>query len=429
MTVRSIEGMKKLIALLAIAVILTSFATVSAAAMFGAGYRQIAAEVKVIKTGLLGQKLTFSDSDFKSAYAITDFDSITVNTLPSSNDGVLLIAGRRVKEGQTVKRRNIAAMVFVPASSEVTKAEFEFTLSRGGTDTVGACEIKFIDKINYAPKVPEEKESSLSLKTQAEISLYGRMEGSDPEGDRLDYIIAAYPKNGYLSITDKDMGAYRYTPTDGFTGYDSFTYVLRDEYGNYSEPREVGIRVIERMSSEVFADMTGRSEYNAAVAMSALGIMNARTLGDGKYFMPDVTVSKAEFVAMAMKAAGMKADSSLTKTFFDDNTDVPAALVSYVATAQRLGIVDGDLKDGGLMFEPNKGITKNEAAGIIAKILGLKTDGEDEVYFDNSSVSVSARGSVAAMFTLGIFDGEIDNYTGTDIVTRAEAAEYLYRLG
>ena len=64
----------------------------------------------------------------------------------------------------------------------------------------------------------------------------------------------------------------------------------------------------------------------------------------------------------------------------------------------------------------------------MTRILGLKTSDEDEIYFDNASVNVSARGSVAAMFTLGIFDGKIEDFTGTDIVTRADAAEYLYRI-
>lgn len=420
--------MKKLIIVLVLAAMAISMVGFTSSAYFGTGYALVASEVKVIKTGLFGQKLTFTDSDFKSAYAITDFDSICVNILPSSNEGTLLLAGRRVKEGQTVKRKNVAALVFVPASADVREAKFEFTLRRGGSESTGTCEMKFIDRINYAPKTPEEKETSLSLTTQAEISVYGRMEGTDPEGDRLEYIVAAYPKNGSLTITDKENGRYKYTPTGEFTGYDSFTYVLRDEYGNYSEPKEIGIHIIERMSSEVYADMKNRSEYNAAVAMSALGIMSGRTLGDGKYFMPDETVSKAEFVAMAMKASGMKADSSLTKTFFDDNTDIPSALISYVATAQRLGIINGDLTEAGLIFEPNRGVTKNEAAEIITGILGLKTSEEDEVYFDNASVTVSARGSVAAMFTLGIFDGEIEEFTGTDIVTRAEAAEYFYRI-
>ena len=420
--------MKKLIVLWLLIAVTVSMVGFTGDAFIGSGYEIVANDVKLIKTGLLGHKLVFSDSDFKSAYAITDFDSVSINTIPSSNEGTLLLAGRRVKEGQRIKRKNVAALVFVPASRDVQEASFEYTLSYGGTDTNGKCEMKFIDKINYAPKVPQEKESSLSLTTQAEISVYGRLDGTDPEGDKLEYIIAMYPKNGALSFTDKEIGAYKYTPVNSFTGYDSFTYVLRDEYGNYSEPREVGIHIVERMSNEVYADMKNRSEYNAAVAMSAMGIMSGKTIGDGKYFMPDETVSRAEFVAMAMKASGMRADSSLTRTFFDDNTDIPAALVSYVATAQKLGIVNGDYTESGLVFEPNRGITKNEAAEIICGILGLGDSEEDSVYFENASVSVSARSSVSAMFTLGIFDGEITDFLGTEQVTRAEAAEYFYRM-
>ena len=272
--------MKKIIVLLLVATLTVSALSVTCGAFMGSGYTLVAGDVKVIKTGLHGQKLTFSDADFKQAYAITDFQSVTVETLPPSSVGTLLLAGRRVKEGQVVKRRNVAAMIFVPASSEVSSASFEYTLTYSGVTTSGVCEMKFIDKVNYAPKTPEEKESSLSLKTQSEISVYGRLDGYDPEGDALEYIIAAYPKNGALTFTDKDAGTYKYTPEDSFTGYDSFTYVLRDEYGNYSEPREVGIHIVERMSSEVYADMTNRSEYNAAVAMSAMGVMSGKTLGD-----------------------------------------------------------------------------------------------------------------------------------------------------
>lgn len=420
--------MKKLIAILLSVFTVFSIFGMTCHAFFSSDYIAVANDVKVIKTALFGQKLTFSDSDFKCAYALTDFKSITVDTIPASNEGTLLLAGRRVKEGQTIKRRNVGAMVFVPASADISEVSFNFTLTYGGMNTPGICEMKFIDKVNYAPRVPEEKESSLSLRTQSEISVFGRLEGHDPEGDRLEYIIAAYPKNGSLSFTDKEIGTYKYTPTDGFTGYDSFTYVLRDEYGNYSEPREVGIRIIERMGNEVYVDMLDRSEYNAAVAMSALGVMSGKTLGDDKYFMPNEAVSKAEFVAMAMKASGMRADSSLTRTFFDDNTDIPTSLIPYVATAQKLGIVNGDFTESGLIFEPNRGITKNEAAQIITGILGIVTSTEDAEYLDNASISVSARASVAAMFTLGIFDGSIEDFTGTETVTRAEAAEYLYRM-
>ena len=407
---------------------LATIGSTVAYAYFGTGYEVVSANVSVIKTGLRGQKLGFSDSDFKSAFAITDFKSITITSIPSSKEGTLLLAGRRVKDGQTIKRKNVAALVFVPASSEIEEVNFNVVLETADTQISCDCKMRFIDKINYAPKVPEEEKSSLTLTTQAEISIYGRLEGTDPEGDKIEYIIAAYPKNGSLSITDAENGSYKYTPTAGFSGYDSFTYVLRDEYGNYSNPKEVSVRIVERMSTEIYRDMTDRCEYNAAVAMSAMGIMSGKTLGDDKYFMPDEGVTRAEFVAMAMKAMGIKSDSTLTKTFFDDNSEIPSSLVGYIATAQLTGIVDGSISENGLVFEPNRAITKNEAARIICAIKGIKVSDEDKEYFENSSVDFNSKGSVAAMLTMGIFDGTKETINGQETVTRATAAEYLYRL-
>ncbi len=425
---KGVNFMKKVLCIFLFAVLLCSSAfCVASSAMFGSGVEVIAEEVTMIKTGLLGQKLTFSDGDFKSAFAITDFGSITVTKLPSSTEGTLLLAGRRVREGQQIKRRNVAALVFVPASTEVTEASFTFTISEGsGAETV--CRMKFIDKINYAPKVPEAKETSLSLSTQAEIPLYGRLEAQDPEGDALEFIIVGFPKNGSIRLTDKSVGGYKYTPERDFTGYDRFSYVARDEYGNYSEVMTVGIRVIERMSSQVFVDMKERPEYNAAVAISAMGIMSTKTVGDDLYFSPDENVTKAEFVAWAMKACGIKGDASGAFSFFDDNADIPVSLTPYVAKAQRMGIVDGEWTDGGLVFEPNRTITKYEAAMIMSRIVGASDDDEESSYLDEPSVPIFARASIGAMVTLGIFDSDGEGTDYTAGVTKAEAAEYLYRL-
>lgn len=417
--------MKKVLTITTLALLLVSTVfSIIPSALFGTGATVIAEGVTMVKTGLLGKKLTFTDGDFKSAFAITDFGSITVTKLPKSTEGTLLLAGRRVKEGQEIKRRNIASLVFVPASTEVTCASFSFTLSDGaGFETV--CQMKFIDKINYAPKIPESKETASSLSTQAEIPLFGKMDAADPEGDTLEFIIVASPKNGSIIVTDKEKGGFKYTPKSDFTGYDKFSYVARDEYGNYSGVMTVGIRVIERMSSEVFLDMKNRPEYNAAVAISAMGIMSSKTVGDDLYFSPDESVTKAEFVAMAMKAYGIKADTPGSVSFFDDNADIPVSLTPYVAKAQRMGIVDGDLTESGLVFEPNRTITKYEAAMIMSRILGASDADETEQYLDEPAVPIFARPSVGAMLTLGIFEEGADFTEG---VTKAEAAEYLYRM-
>ncbi len=419
--------MKKFVAVLLSALILTTivYTTVSASGNFGYAAKVLSDDVTLIKTGLFGKKIAFSDSDFKSALCLSDFESITVTKIPPSTEGTLYASGRRVKAGRVISRRQLSALVFVPATDEVTESKFLFTVEgyAGGEEI--ECVMKFIDRVNYAPRI-DSAVSAASLKTQEGISVYGRLEGEDPEGDSLEFIIVTYPKRGMIDVIDTSCGRYCYTPEDGYIGSDRFTYVVRDEYGNYSEPTSVSLRVNARMCEVDYYDMEGREEYNAALAMTAMGIMDGRVLGDGNYFEPDKTLSRAEFVSVAMRTVGIKADSTLSASFFDDDVEIPPALRGYVATAQRLGIVVGDFKDGQLLFSPNEEITKYEAAKIMCALLGADGEGEESV-FAEESVPVWARSAVGAMRSLGIFEAE-SSANLSEAVTRADAAEYLYRL-
>ncbi|MBQ1260646.1 MAG: S-layer homology domain-containing protein, partial [Clostridia bacterium] len=254
------------------------------------------------------------------------------------------------------------------------------------------------------------------------------MSAKDPEGDALEFIIVAYPKYGTIECDGRGSAQYRYTPHTSYVGSDSFTYVARDEYGNYSTPKRVEIDVSERMSSVVYSDMLDRSEYCGAVAMTALGVMSGEQVGDETYFNPDKSVSRAEFVAMAMKVFGIRKDSTVTTSYFDDNADIPKALMGYVATAQRLGFVNGTYASGQLLFRPNDAITKYEAAKILYEISGANADGESAVFADIDTVPVWARPGVYAMYSLGIFDSADGNIYGNSAVSRAQCADYLYKL-
>lgn len=417
--------MKKVLAILILCAIMLGGISAIGTAALGSGVAVMANEVQVIKSGLLGQKLRISDADFKCAFAIADFDSITVTRLPSSTEGTLLLAGRRVSEGQTVSRRSVNAMLFVPLSREITESGFSFTI-KGGPDGEFEFKMRFLEKVNYAPQTPKDSTASLNLVTQEGISVFGRMSATDPEGDRIEYIIVRFPEYGRISVGEK--GEYKYTPTSGHKGYDSFVYVARDEYGNYTEPVNVEIKTTERLSSQVFTDMTDRPEYNAAVALSAMGIMGGSPVGDEYCFNPDGSVSKAEFVAMSMKAMGIRPDNALTATYFDDNGSIPKSLVGYVATAQRMGIIDGEFGKDGLLFNPNDQINVYQAAMIISRVKGVERDDEQTVYTENETVPIWAMSDVCAMYTLGIFDGEPEELDGSAKISRADCAEYLYRM-
>ncbi len=420
--------MKKLLLTLTALTLLLCTTIGAGAAFLGGAAPVLAEDVTLIKTGLLGENITFSDTDFKEALAVPDFSSVTVKSLPKSTEGTLLLAGRRIGVGQVIKRKNIASMSFIPASKSVTECQFSFTCDglAGGAEIL--CTLKFIDKVNYAPKIDEAAGAALSVSTQKNVSLFGEMCASDPEGDALEYMVVSYPKRGTLTVTDKTTGEYRYTPDATFTGSDSFVYVARDEYGNYSYPAKVEIKVDRRASEVSYTDMVDRPEYGAALVMTANGIMAGTPVGDDLLFNPDGTVTRAQFVAMALKTVGVRRDTTLRATCFDDDADIPSSLRGYVATAQRIGVVNGSFSGGKLLFRPNDAITKYEAASILATLTGAKADGETAAFADADTIPAWARPGVLAMVSGGIFrvtDGKI----GADAkVTRADAAVWLCRI-
>ena len=55
--------------------------------------------------------------------------------------------------------------------------------------------------------------------------------------------------------------------------------MIRDSYGNYSELCKVSIDVTERMSEAVYADMKNHKEYNNAILLTAMGIMDGKLIG------------------------------------------------------------------------------------------------------------------------------------------------------
>ncbi len=418
--------MKKILSLILTLSAVLCFGFSASSADLGYGAQVVANDVTMIKTGLIGQKICFNDADFKSALVLDDFDTITVTEIPSSTEGTLLLAGRRVGKGRVIKRKNLGTLVFIPASDTVNECSFKFTVEgyAGGAEI--ECILKFIDKVNYAPEAGVDAVEA-SVTTQESILYYGNMTSSDPEGDKVEYIIVSYPTHGTISVVDKESGRYCYTPIASYTGKDKFRYVARDEYGNYSKPVTVNVRVVERMCQTEYRDMTERDEYNAAVAMTAMGVMAGKLVGDDLYFQPEETVTRAEFVAMAMKCAGIRADSTLAATYFDDDGDIPQSLKGYIATAQRIGLVNGDFKDGQLTFSPNEEITKYEAAKILSNLIGADGEGEESSFTSDSDIPVWARGAVTAMYTLRIFE-MTEDMTLTDSVTRASAASYLYRI-
>ena len=164
----------------------------------------------------------------------------------------------------------------------------------------------------------------------------------------------SYPKAGLINLTDRSSGEYVYTPAANYTGKDSFTYVARDIYGNYSGAQTVNLRVNKNTASIVYSDMLESKQLPAALAMTAAGIMSGTQVGGNHYFYPAQSVSRIEFLVMAMNASGVKDIASVSKTEFADDDDIPLSMKGYVAEAKRLGYIKGTYVDDKLCFNPNE---------------------------------------------------------------------------
>ena len=125
------DGMKKSkrIALITLALTLAiAVGGVSVYADFGSGVAAMAEGTEIIKTAISGKKIVFSDVDFKQGLCITDFEKIEITAVPESNQGTLMLAGRRVSEGTSIKRKNLPSLVFIPATKDVAETSFKFTV-------------------------------------------------------------------------------------------------------------------------------------------------------------------------------------------------------------------------------------------------------------------------------------------------------------
>ena len=69
---------------------------------FGSGAAVIARRTELVKGGISGEAVRFCDSDFKAALGIADFSTLTVTSLPSESEGILVYAGKRAKSGERI---------------------------------------------------------------------------------------------------------------------------------------------------------------------------------------------------------------------------------------------------------------------------------------------------------------------------------------
>lgn len=382
----------------------------------------LAADTCMVKSGLICTDICFEKSDFELAVGCS-VDAITITALPPQSSGTLMIGNAPAAVNQSVSAANLSLLRFIPANN---CSESTFRFKAGGEYSM-ECAIKYLTSVNFAPEV-NPGVTAASLWTQRDISIYGSLDGNDPEGDAMTFEITKYPESGLLTLVNTASGDYKYTPYDGFIGTDTFSYMVRDEYGNYSAEQTVTVKIEKPVSELVFADMEEHWAHNAALVMVSSNAMGV-TSADGKiYFNPDENITRENFLVTVMKALGA-GEIEPCDTVFADNSAISEENKGYIDRAYHLGVISGIRENGKLYFKPENEITRAEAAVILNAILGVDAPDSVPVFADNSSVPAWAQSSLYALNSAGILNGTGSGYLSPSAsLSRAQTAQILLTI-
>lgn len=389
----------------------------------------IAKSSGMAKAGLSGKVISFSEADFARAMNLARIDSIKFVSVPATSDGVLLIGNTAVSAGQSITRANIGLLSYDPATEQSGKSSFEVCIN--GADYSVTCSLYMLSAPNANPNVENVAQTMLNIGGYSNTAVFGKLGAYDPEGDSLTFQIVDLPDHGLVILNDRAAGKYTYLPENGFSGRDSFTYVVYDKYGNYSSACTVSLKISAPSTSVFYSDMVGHHANCAAITMTEKGIMSGTQVGGLSYFQPDSEVCRVDFLVMAMNAAGISDLPTVSSSGFYDDASISASAMPYVAAAKQLGYIKGSTdKDGNLCFNPDEKITRAEAALIVDSIMNGKsylssTQTVKAVFKDAYDIPAWAESSVETLNTLGILLDDGGNINANDIMTKAQTAQML----
>ena len=248
-----------------------------------------------------------------------------------------------VGEGDVIAMSAVEGLRFTPAAaSEAAESGFRFqpVFADGSQGEETGVELHLLKEANGAPVA-----ENLELTTYKNVAVTDRFSAVDPEGDLLTYRLVKKPARG--SVTIGEDGQFVYTPYENKTGKDSFTYIAMDTVGNASDPATVKVKIEKPDTKVTYADLDGHPAHKAAIRLAEEGVFVGECMGGAYFFQPDAAITRSEFVAMAMNAAGVDTLEGVTRTGFADDDRIPTWAKPYVSSALKCGLVQGTTDEEG----------------------------------------------------------------------------------
>jgi hypothetical protein len=194
--------------------------------------------------------------------------------------------------------------------------------------------------------------------------------------------------------------------------------------------------LLENRDRPYFADVEERWSRDLIYRLVSIGVIDGMS-DDG--FEPARTITREQFVKLLIGSGDVPVTTEPLSGEFADSAQVSAWAAPYLQTAVNRKWIGGSGSGGQKTLEPQRPITRAEAAALLGRMLGSAVSAEGTALPFRDAVNIPdwAKASVEQLRAAGILDGYPDQSFRPDApVTREEAAamfvrtiDWLYRMG
>ncbi len=359
---------------------------------------------------IVGTVLPFSSYDFLGKDGLS---SLTILSLPDNRFGSLSMGDQSIQVQEVVASSALAGLTF-QAKNMLGTTSFQVipSFSDGSSGETITITLEILDVPNQAPLAKD-----MELFTYKNIAITCYFDVIDSENDLLTFQITDPSARGSVTLPEDGSSSFVYTPYENKTGKDSFSYIATDSVGNISNEGTVTIRIEQSKSKVTYGDMQGHPAHKSAIALADAGVFVGQQVGDTYLFCPEETVSREEFLSLAMAVAEVAPLEEVLLTGFYDDHSIPTWSKGYVSSALLAGVIRGTWDSQGRpIFDANSNISLGEASVILDNLLDIAQVSQVSSYHwaDQASANLSAVG--------------VSTSTSTPLpasLTRAEVAELL----
>jgi hypothetical protein len=352
---------------------------------------------------LVGARELFNEAPVASALSLTTDEDTSVSgkVIATDVDGDTLTYSITSNPANgTVSNFNAATGTFDYQPNANYHGTDTFTVSvSDGDKTVTTTVTIQVAPVNDAPVA-----NPLTLNTNEDTSVSGKVIATDVDGDTLSYSMTSNPANGTVSNFNATTGTFDYQPNANYHGTDTFTVSVSD--GTLTTTATVTIQVAPVNDAPVANPLALTTDEDTAVSGKVIA-----TDVDGDTLTYSMTSNPANGTVSNFNAATGTFDYQPNANYHGTDTFTVSVSDGKVTTTATVTIQVAPINDAPVASPLT--LNTDEDTAVSGKVIATDVDGDTLTY---SITSNPANGTVSNFnAATGTFDYQPNaNYHGTD---------------